>query len=137
MPRKPVVQVYPASLRVNSARKTTGNKITVVKANPLPYYRERGWTKKGKLIKGYYRTKLGSFMGAIELRPGGEHKFFIYHPPEAVLSGPHSACFNKAGKTENGYKYSIHFRVHAKDIDSGIMAVERTIYESLKRGGFS
>ena len=134
--RKPVIQVYPAFPRVSSPRRKTGNKITV-RASTLPYHRERGWAKKGRLLKGYYRTKFGSFRGEIELRPGGEHKFFIYNPPETVLSGPHAACFNKAGITEGGYKYSIHFRVHAKDTDSGIMAVERTIYESFKIGVLS
>lgn len=103
----------------------------VVRPNPLPYYLERGWQKVGNTWQGYYRCKLGAWKGLIEERPDGDYKFFIFNPPPSALSGNHGACFSNVG----GDRFHIHFQLNSQNLDSGIMSVERTLYESLKTGG--
>ncbi len=101
----------------------------IVRASPLPYHLEKGWQKTGRAHRGYYRCRLGAFRGEIEQRPGGDFKFYIFNPPEAVLSGPHKACFTDLGAG----RYHVHFGVNSEDLDGGIMAVERLLYQNLKR----
>lgn len=103
----------------------------VVRPNPLPYHLEKGWQKigRGRVYHGYYRCKLGAFRGEIEERPGGDYKFYIFDPPEEVLNGPHAPCFTHIGNN----RYHVHFGVNSNDLDGGTMAVERLLYQSLKR----
>lgn len=102
---------------------------TDARPSPLPYHLEKGWGKRGRAYHGYYRCRLGAFRGEIEERFNGEYKFYIFDPPQQVLNGFHKACFTNNG----GNRYHVHFAVNAENLDSGIMAMERVLYESLNR----
>ena len=125
----PKVKVLPLNRQITHEKK--GNEIIdvrkVVRPNRLPYHLEKGWQKKGKIYQGYYRCQLGAFRGQIEERFGGDYKFYIFDPPEAVLTGSHKACFTNVGAG----RYHVHFGVNSGDLDSGIMAVERLLFQNL------
>ena len=127
----PEVKVFPLNKQLTHRKKE--NKIIdvrkVVRPNPLPYHLEQGWAKRLRFYQGYYRTRQGSFRGEISERSGGDYKFYIFDPPEAVLTGSHKACFTNVGAG----RYHIHFGVNSESLDSGIMAVERLLFQSLKR----
>jgi hypothetical protein len=102
-----------------------------IERSARPYYEEQGWqfgrggwfsTPK---LTGYYRTPFGSFKGEAT----DSLTFFIFDPPEELKSHSHWVCFSYRG----GGKYFIHFRVRPKDIDSGIMQVERMINEAFEQ----
>lgn len=113
------VQVYPS-----------GNSRRIVNARPnsLPYHLEKGWRKSGRTYQGYYRCRLGAFRGEIEERPDG-YRFYILDPPLQVTQGSHGPCFTYGGSMG---RYHIHFAINSQNLDSGIMAVERILFESLK-----
>ena len=127
----PKVKVFPLNRQITYRKKE--NKIIVVRKvvrpNPLPYHLEKGWQKIGRVYHGYYRCKLGAFKGEIGERPGGDYKFYIFNPPEAVLNGPHAPCFTPVGNN----RYHIHFRIDARSLDAGVMSVERLLYQSINR----
>ena len=127
----PEVKVLPLNKQLAHRKKE--NKIIdvrkVVRPNPLPYHLEKDWQKVGRVYQGYYRCRLGAFRGQIEERFNGDYKFYIFDPPEAVLTGSHKACFTNVGAG----RHHIHFGVNSENLDSGIMAVERLLYQSLKR----
>jgi len=127
----PEAKTLPSNRHITYRKKE--NKVIdvrkVVRPSSLAYHLEKGWQKKRKVYEGYYRCRLMSVRGLIEERPGGDYKFYIFDPPEAVLTGSHKACFTNVGAG----RYHVHFGVDAGNIDSGIMAVERLLYQSLKR----
>ena len=127
----PEVKALPLNRQITHRKK--GNEIIdvrkVVRPNLLPYHLEKGWQKVGRVYQGYYRCRLGAFRGQIQERFNGDYKFYIFDPPEVVLTGSHKACFTNVGVG----RYHIHFGVNSEDLDSGIMAVERLLYQSLKR----
>ena len=102
-------------------------KVTEVKANPLPYHKVQGWKRNSGVHQGYYRCKLGAFKGEIEERVNGDYKFYIINPPREVLNGSHKPCFTPNGNN----RYHIHFGINSNNLDSGIMAVERLLSQSL------
>jgi hypothetical protein len=67
-----------------------------------------------------------AYAGEIELDGTGRARFFIINPPQAVLRGPHGACFRKRGD-----RYWVHFN-RGYSVDGGIVAVEQVIREALK-----
>jgi hypothetical protein len=89
----------------------------------------RGWTRIGNRLRGAFRTPTGSFVGEIFLK-GKQPEFYIQNPPQALLSGGHSACFRSRG---NG-RYFIHFGIGNPDVDSGLVAVEKLISAALRGG---
>ncbi len=127
----PEVKVFPLNRQLTHRKKE--NRVIdvrkVVRPSPLPYHLEKGWKKERKIYLGYYRCRLGAFRGQIEERFSGDYKFYIFDPPQQALNGSHKACFTIAGIG----RYHIHFGVNSEDLDSGIMAVERLLYQSLKR----
>ncbi len=127
----PKVEILPLNRQITHRKK--GNEIIdvrkVVRPSPLDYHLEKGWQKIGRVHHGYYRCRLGAFKGEIEERPGGDYKFYIFDPPQKILTGSHKACFTN----NSGNRYHVHFGVNSEDLDSGIMAVERLLYQSLKR----
>jgi len=96
------------------------------------YAQEQGWLDKGggwfgsPHLVGYYRTKFGSFKG--EIIPASL-SFYIFKPPKELKNHSHWACFSHRG----GSKYSIHFAYLPRDIDSGIMQVERILHEAFSQ----
>jgi len=125
------VEILPSSRQLTHIKKENKaiDVIKVVRPNPSPYHLEKGWQKNGRVYQGYYRCRLGAFRGQIEERFNGDYKFYIFDPPEAVLIGSHKACFTNLGAD----RYHVHFGVNSGNLDSGIMAVERLLYQSLKR----
>ena len=95
------------------------------------YLTQQGWRLApvgyGREWQGYYRTRYGSFKGRVvaSSTPPG---FYVYKPPAKLSSHSHSACFTSQG---NGW-HSVHFRRVPKDIDSGVIAIERILYESMR-----
>lgn len=125
------VKVLPLNKQLTHRKKENRviDVIKVVRPNPLPYHLEKGWKKVGRVYQGYYRCRLGAFRGQIDERPSGDYKFYIFDPPEAVLTGSHKDCFTNVGVG----RYHIHFGVNSENLDSGIMALERLLFQSLKR----
>lgn len=113
--------------KINYARINSAGPIEI-KPNSLPYHQERGWTCRNNSYSGYYRCKYGAWKGLITKNFGAPIKFYIFDPPKQVFSGTHSACFT----SKDGYRYHIHFQVDSQSIDSGILSVERTIFESIE-----
>ena len=92
-----------------------------------PIWEQRGWRTKDDRYTGRYRTRSGSWPGEVRREAPGLLGFYISKPPEKVLSGSHGACFRDKGKG----RYAIHIRPTPQDVDSGIVAVERVLEESL------
>lgn len=102
-----------------------------------PYWRQQGWQRTvldySPGYKGYYRTPYGSYPGEIKGEDGEEHQFFILKPPEQLMDHPHWICLTYQGEDLQGNKrYYIHFRRKPRDIDSGIITIERMIRESFE-----
>lgn len=104
-------------------------RVVEVKANPLPYHREQGWKKNVGVYQGYFRCRLGAFKGEIKESCNGDFTFYIFNPPSELLAGSHKACFSPIGSG----CFHIHFRIKSNNLDSGIMAVERLLTQSLSR----
>src|SRR5438270_729659 len=93
---------------------------------------ERGWRKTGSFPSqeylGYYRCPYGSWKGRV-LASTSSPRYYLYKPPEALkLKHPHSACFSSQG---DGW-FSVHFRTIPRDIDSGVIAIERILTECMR-----
>lgn len=93
------------------------------------YWQESGWVRRGNCLNGYYRTFYGSFKGIVELKHSGNHRFFIIAPPSELKKHPHWPCFLWRG---NG-KYVLHFDKLPKNVDEGIIAMEKLIQEAKER----
>jgi hypothetical protein len=101
-----------------------------IRRSPKTYLNQQGWRRaflhSGSEWHGYYRTRFGSFKGRVAA--SNPSRFYIYKPPENIKRHSHWACFSDQG----GGWYSVHFRKMPRDIDSGVMAIERIIGESIK-----
>ena len=122
------------TLRIYSGSKTK-NVIQLpvqVQRSKKPYHVEQGWQRSGGgllsnlKLKGYYRTRYGSFRGEIKL--GSSPSFYIFKPPDELRDHSHWVCFSPRG----GGRYSIHFVVRPRDVDSAIMQIERMIHEAFR-----
>jgi hypothetical protein len=106
-------------------------RITVQRSD-RPYTEEQGWQRRNggwfgsPRLEGFYRTRFGSFKGEISI---ASSNFFIFDPPDELRHHPHWICFSPRG----GGKYAIHFAVRPRDIDSGILQVERLLHESFTK----
>ena len=124
-----MANVYLKSYMINGKQVIDICRVTDVRANPLPYHKERGWRKNAMIHRGYYRCRSGAYQGEIEKRDNGVYKFYIINPPIEVLNGSHKACFTSNGNN----RFHIHFGTNSNNLDSGIMAVERLLSQSLNR----
>lgn len=100
----------------------------VVQRNSVPFFQERGWRRKNGSLRGFYRTRHGSFEGWIKNPFSKNADYYIKRPPKAVVSGPHGACFTERRREV----FSIHFSPRPRDVNTGIRAVERVILEALR-----
>jgi hypothetical protein len=98
----------------------------VVQRNPLPYWKERGWQKKGDTYRGSYRTPFGQWPGRVTLSPAGRVEVFIRNPPPVLEDHPHWICFNK----RTGGWYFVHPSERVADVSAGILGLEKTIMEA-------
>jgi hypothetical protein len=108
-----------------------------VKRLEPPYWRQQGWQRAVLDFcpgyKGYYRTLYGSYPGEIKEEDTEGYDFFILKPPEQLMNHPHWICFTYQGKDlQERDRYHIHFKKKPRDIDSGIIAIERLIRESFE-----
>jgi hypothetical protein len=94
------------------------------------YIQERGWRLtygwRGFQRKGYYRSRAGSFQGKIVLTY--PPRFYVRYPPEGLFRHQHRICFTKRPR---GW-YAVHWRILPKDLDSGVMALERILHECVR-----
>jgi hypothetical protein len=103
-----------------------------IKRSTKTYLQQQGWRlnelRTGSEWQGYYRTRYGSFKGRV-LPSASTPRFYLYQPPETLKAKhPHGACFSALG---NGW-YSVHFRRVPKDLDSGVMTIERILTECMR-----
>lgn len=91
------------------------------------FYEERGWRRHGSELRGFYRTRHGSFEGRIQDPFSSSPKFTIISPPSAVVNGSHGPCFRERRKDV----FTVHFSPKPRDVNTGIMRIEHCITESL------
>ena len=92
----------------------------------LNYLEDNGWKFNGNRYVGHFKTSRGLYLGEAQVE-NGVLDFFIYDPPQEVVHGPHSACFAHIGDDW----WWIHFSNESPYPSDGIMAIERTIEQSL------
>ena len=132
-PSQPAQQVHPAPESTPTSRSTSAPRVrrrasrpgaTLVEPNRNPLWVLRGWRRRGNELIGAYRTARGSVSGIVQL--DGQQRalsYVILNPPEALLTGPHGACFRRRGEG----RYWVHFSQSHLDVDAGIVAVERLL----------
>jgi hypothetical protein len=103
-----------------------GTKSIRVTPDNRPYWQQRGWKKNGSNYWGYYRTRWGSWEGHAVRHSKRAIEFTIKKPPDKLINGCHKHCFILTGKG----LYKVHFDTRPKDVDSGIISVEKCIEES-------
>jgi hypothetical protein len=101
--------------------------VPTVGQSPHPYHEMQNWKYENQTWKGEYRAPGVRCAGEIWQHYG---KFCarIANIPEAVLRGPHSACFAPDPELRGWHR--IHFARMPKTIDGAILAVEQTLQES-------
>lgn len=104
----------------------THNEPTKVERNTQPLWQAKGWRKKNGKYVGPYTVNGKSYQGEAVKR-GLYFKYYIYNLPKRVKSGGHGACFRRKGKN----KHWIHFYNKPKELSGGILAVEKTLRQSL------
>jgi len=120
---KPASQ--PATVFAGSSRIAHTNPI---RRHPLPYWQEAGWSRKGTVYQGNYQTRYGAYQGWIEERSPYQRSFYIFDPPQTVLSSSHGVCF----QARDNRWFNIHMSRVPKDVSSGIVAIERLIVECFR-----
>jgi hypothetical protein len=75
--------------------------------------------------RGYFRTRFGSYKGSIIAST--PPKYYILNPPKGLKERhSHRACF---APIDNGW-FSVHFSIVPKDLDSGVLKLERILCEA-------
>ena len=117
----------PNAIRELFSRVVRGHGPTIfVRRREIPYWQERGWTRKGNHYTGTYQTPYAAFHGRIEEERFGRINFHLYKPSREIRSHSHWACFASIG---NDW-YLVHMARRPKDVSSGIMTIERLITEA-------
>jgi hypothetical protein len=117
----------PASIRELMSRLVRGHgPLITVERRQIPYWQEKGWTRRGNTYAGAYQTRYAAFYGQIEEHRGGHIDFFLYNPSDEIRRCSHWACFQHRG---NDW-YLVHMGRAARDVSSGIMTIERLITEA-------
>ena len=104
----------------------------LVQRQQIPYWQERGWTRKGRSYRGNYITPYGAYSGWISQPGFSEIKFHIQHPPDCVFNSSHAGCFQSSG---SGDWFSIHMSRRPQDVSSGILAIEHLISDCFRNRG--
>jgi hypothetical protein len=92
-----------------------------------PYWRERGWTQQATgRFTGWYQAGRVRFEGRVDAK-GRVFLILIHHPPAWLCAHPHWVCFQH---DKDGW-YAVHFGTPPGDVSSGIMKIERILYEAL------
>jgi hypothetical protein len=93
---------------------------------PRPYWEEAGWHKQDGNYDGFYRTRFGTWPGAIAVSPSNRVEVYIHNPPPILRRHPHWQCFFPR---KNGWRF-IHSPSEIEDVSAAILSVERTITEA-------
>ena len=91
------------------------------------YWQDNGWKCRNSQLTGKYRTDYGNVRGTISFGPEIGFRFYVHNPPKELRIHPYWPDFKHVG----GNRYSIHFAVAPKTINSGIVAVEKILNEAL------
>jgi hypothetical protein len=98
------------------------------KFNTAPDWMLKGWQHVEGGLKGVYRTKYGSWWGAIKTLSRTQWQFFLFNPP-AQLHGHYKwGCFFPRG--ENWFY--VNFAKPPHGIDEGIAKIESIILEAFE-----
>jgi hypothetical protein len=104
-----------------------------IKRSTKTYIREQGWRltyeQREAQFEGFYRCRYGSYAGKIQNLTSSKPSFFIKDPPQALFGHPHGNCFTHRPHIGTGW-FSIHFSTLPRDLDSGVLHIERTLNES-------
>jgi hypothetical protein len=104
-------------------------KSITIKRSTRTYMEGTGWQHTSTTPRewhGYYRTRFGSYKGRIIASTPPQ--FHVYNPPKGLKERhSHAACFNKIGDYA---WYSVHFKILPKDLDSGVIELERILREA-------
>jgi hypothetical protein len=107
-----------------------GKPIAVQRTSSATLYIEKtGWKQSTSTSPaewhGYFRTRFGSWKGKIKTTTPPQYS--IYKPPAGLTTKhSHKRCFDLAS---DGW-CSVHFNIVPKDLDSGVIKLERILYEA-------
>ncbi len=109
-------------------------KPVAIKRSTKTYLKGQGWRltyeKREEQLEGFYRSRYGSYSGKIQNLSSSKPSFFIKDPPQELKQHPyHGNCFTHRPQMGNGW-YSVHFSTLPRDLDSGVLNIERTLNES-------
>jgi hypothetical protein len=101
----------------------------VVKRSATTYLVSQGWEFKGGESphwEGYYKTPKTTFRGRIDqvARP----RYCIFKPPEALKRAYGG---NIIDQHREGW-HTVHFCTQPKDLDSGVLEIERLLRQALR-----
>ena len=104
-------------------------KPIAVKRSAESYLAKQGWQldtgTTPAVWHGYYRTRFGSWKGRITASTPPQ--YYIYKPPKGLKERHiHKACF---APLADGW-FSVHFRIQPRDLDSGVIKLERILCEA-------
>jgi hypothetical protein len=118
----------PATMREILSRVVRGHGPAIeVRRREIPYWEERGWTRRGRTYTGSYQTPYAAFQGRIEEGSwSGSLSFYLLNPSRQIRTCSHWACFAPRG----GDWYLVHMARRPKDVSSGILTIERLITEA-------
>jgi hypothetical protein len=120
----------PASIRDLISRVVRGPApTTVVQRRQIPYWQERGWTRRGNTYNGSYQSPYAAFWGEITEHRGGHIDFLLYNPSAEIRRHSHWVCFQHRG---NDW-HLVHMAKQPRDVSSGIITIERLITESYEQ----
>ena len=107
-----------------------GKPIAVKRStSAIPYIEKTGWQLCSSTTpsewRGYYRTRFSSYKGRITTSTPPQ--YYLHKPPKGLKERhSHSACFTALPDSW----YSVHFRIPPKDLDSGVIKLERILCEA-------
>jgi hypothetical protein len=120
----------PAPIRDLFSREVRGHAPAIaVQRRQIPYWQERGWSRKDNVYEGAYQTPYAAFQGWIEQERSGRINFYLYNPSNQIRSHSHWTCFQHRG---NDW-HLVHMGKEAKDVSSGIIAIEHLIKEAYEQ----
>lgn len=103
--------------------------MTCITRRFRPLWMDRRWQRRGDSFFGWYRVSpFGAWQGRIVKRHATKWSYYIYSPPEEVLSGPHGPCFIRKGDDV----YEVHFSRRGRSVVDGIVGIELTLRQAFE-----
>lgn len=125
----PFKKIRPAPTPLLLMRTESTTPIPVTR-DSRSYLEKQGWTLDTSSYPstwhGFYRTRAGSWKGKIALSAANPD-FYIYKPPEGLYTKhSHKSCFHPRSDSWCW----VHFTTTHRDLDSGVIKLERILYEA-------